>query len=85
VTFLILVDREYGILKGFGDYLTTTGAPGLDLEYPDYESLAKGHGIPAVRTGGPDEMAIALKQAFTAGNGPHMIIVDIAPGVRLGG
>jgi len=30
-------------------------------------------------------MAIALKQAFTAGNGPHMIIVDIAPGVRLGG
>jgi benzoylformate decarboxylase len=85
VTFLILVNREYGILKGFGDYLTTTGAPGLDLEYLDYESLAKGHGIPAVRTGGPDEMAIALKQAFTAGNGPHMIIVDIAPGVRLGG
>jgi benzoylformate decarboxylase len=85
VTFLILVNREYGILKGFGDYLTTTGVPGLDLDYLDYEALAKGYGIPAVRTGRPDELAIALKQAFTAGNGPHMIIVDIAPGVALGG
>jgi hypothetical protein len=30
-------------------------------------------------------LAIAAKQAFTAADGPHMIIVDIAPGVRLGG
>jgi hypothetical protein len=56
--------------------------PGLDLDYLDYESLAKGYGIPAVRTGRPDELAIALKQAFTAGNGPHMIIVDIDPAYR---
>src|SRR5882757_3106977 len=84
VTFLVLVNQEYGILKGFGDYLTTTGVPGLDLDYLDYEALAKGYGIPAVRAGRPDELAIALKQAFTAGNGPHMIIVDVAPGVRLG-
>ncbi|MDT5237453.1 MAG: benzoylformate decarboxylase [Mycobacterium sp.] len=85
VTFLVLVNREYGILKGFGDYLTTTGVPGLDLDYLDYQALAKGYGIPAVRTGRPDELAIALKQAFTADNGPHMIIVDIAPGAALGG
>ena len=50
-----------------------------------HSPLAKGYGIPAVRTGRPDELAIALKQAFTAGNGPHMIIVDIEPGVPLGG
>jgi benzoylformate decarboxylase len=84
VTFLILVNREYGILKGFGDYLTTNGVPGLDLDYLDYESLAKGYGIPAVRTGRPDELAIAAKQAFTAADGPHMIIVDVEPGVPLG-
>jgi benzoylformate decarboxylase len=83
VTFLILVNREYGILKGFGDYLTTTGVPGLDLEYLDYESLAKGYGIPAVRTGRLDELAVAVKEAFTAAKGPHVIIVDVAPGVRL--
>jgi benzoylformate decarboxylase len=85
VTFLILVNREYGILKGFGDYLTTTGVPGLDLNYLDYEALAKGYGIPAVRTGRPDELTVAVKDAFTAAKGPHMIIADIAPGVRLGG
>ncbi len=48
VTFLVLVNHEYGILKGFGDYLTTTGVPGLDLDYLNYEALAKGYGIPAV-------------------------------------
>jgi benzoylformate decarboxylase len=53
VTFLILVNREYGILKGFGDYLTTTGVPGLDLEYLDYESLAKGYGTPRCEPGAP--------------------------------
>jgi len=85
ITFLILVNREYGILKGFGDYLTTTGVPGLDLDYLDYQALAKGYGIPAQRTARPDELAIAVKQAFTAANGPHMIIVDVEPGVPLGG
>jgi hypothetical protein len=30
-------------------------------------------------------MAVAVKQAFAAANGPHMIIVDVAPGVALGG
>jgi benzoylformate decarboxylase len=85
VTFLVLVNREYGILKGFGDYLTTTGVPGLDLDYLNYEALAKGYCIPAVRTGRPDQLAVAVKQASTAANGPHMIIVDIAPGVRSAG
>ena len=82
VTFLILVNGEYGILKGFGDYLSTTGVPGLDLDL-NYEALAKGYGIPAVRTGRPNELAAALKEAFTAADGPHMIIVDVQPGVQL--
>jgi benzoylformate decarboxylase len=85
VTFLVLVNGEYGILKGFGDYLSSTGVPGLDLNYLDYEALAKGYGIPAARTGRPDELAVALKEAFAAAKGPRMVIVDVAPGVRLGG
>jgi hypothetical protein len=73
------------ILKGFGDYLTTSGVPGLDLDHLDYQALAQGYGIPAVRTGRPDEFAVAVKEAFTAATGPQMIIVDVAPGVALGG
>jgi benzoylformate decarboxylase len=55
VTFLVLFNRDYGILKGIGDYLTTTGVPGLDRDYLDYQALAQGYGIPAVRTGRPDD------------------------------
>jgi benzoylformate decarboxylase len=83
VVFLVLVNCEYEILKGFGDYPTTTGVPGLDLDYPDYQAMAQGYGIPAVRTGRPDELAVAAKEAFSAAGGPHMIIVDVAPGVPL--
>jgi thiamine pyrophosphate-dependent acetolactate synthase large subunit-like protein len=45
--------------------------------------LAKGYGIPAVRTGRRNELAVALKEALTAADGPHVIIVDVRPGVRL--
>jgi hypothetical protein len=49
------------------------------------EALARGYGIPAVRTARPDELAVAAKEAFSAAGGPHMILVDIATGVRLRG
>ena len=78
--------RALGVRKVFGNPGSTEMPFLADFpDYLDYEALAKGYGIPAVRTGRPHELAIALKQAFTAGNGPHMIIVDIAPGVPLGG
>lgn len=82
VTFLVLANGEYGILKGFGGHLTVGGVPGL-VGYLDYQALAAGYGIPAVRTGQRDELAVALKEAFAASDGPRMIIADIVPGVRL--
>jgi benzoylformate decarboxylase len=83
VTFLVLANGEYGILKGFGGHLTAEGVPGLDLDHLDYQALAAGYGIPAVRTGRRDELIVALKEAFAASDGPRMIIADIVPGVRL--
>ncbi|MFI9387216.1 benzoylformate decarboxylase [Kutzneria sp. NPDC052558] len=85
LTILLLANGEYGILKGFGEYLAMGGVPGLDLDYLDYEKLAAGYGIPAVRTGRPDELAVAFQKAFAASDGPRLIIADVAPGVRLGG
>jgi benzoylformate decarboxylase len=84
VTFLVLVNGEYGILKGFGGHLASTGVPGLDLGYLNYQALAAGYGVRAVRTGRPDELAAAFKEAFAAADGPRLIIADVAPGVRLG-
>ena len=61
------------------------GVPGLDLAYLDYEALAVGYGVPAVRAGRPDELADALKTAFAASDGPRLILVNVTPGVQLGG
>jgi benzoylformate decarboxylase len=83
VTFLIMVNGEYGILKGFGDYLGADGVPGLDVPLLDYEALARGYGVPAARPRTPEELTTALKEAVTATDGPHMVLADIRPGVRL--
>jgi hypothetical protein len=42
---------------------------------------AAGRGIPAVRTGRPDELAVAAKEVFGAATGPQVIIADGATGV----
>lgn len=84
VTFIVLVNHEYGILKGFGRHLRARNVPGLDVAGLDYEALALGYGVPAVRPATADDLAVALKEAITAADGPHMVIADIEPGVRLG-
>lgn len=85
VTFIVLVNGEYGILKGFSDHLHAQGVPGLDVAELDYQALARGYGVPATRPETVDELAVALKEAVTAMDGPHMVIADIRPGVRLNG
>jgi benzoylformate decarboxylase len=85
VTFLIMVNGEYGILKGFGAYLGADHVPGLDVGQLDYEALARGYGVPAVRARSVGDLTVALKEAITATDGPHVVIADIQPGVRLGG
>jgi benzoylformate decarboxylase len=84
VTFLIMANGEYGILKGFGSYLGADGVPGLDVGRLDYEALARGYGVPAVRVRSVGDLTIALKEAVAAVDGPRMVIADIQPGVRLG-
>jgi hypothetical protein len=36
-----------------------------------------------MRTGRPDELAVAVKEALASTKGPQMIIVDVAQGVPL--
>lgn len=77
VTFLVLVNEEYKILKWFGERENVSGAPGLDLGGLDHVSLAHGYGVPAIRAETPEAVRDALKNAFTA-PGPHLIEVPIA-------
>ena len=47
VTFLILRNEEYAILKWFGEIEQVTGAPGLDLPALEVASVAEGYGVPS--------------------------------------
>src|SRR5581483_540722 len=47
VTFLVLRNAEYMILKWFAGLEQVTGAPGLDLPGLDVAAVARGYGMPA--------------------------------------
>ena len=82
VTFLVLRNREYSILKWFSALENVTGAPGLDLPGLDVAAVAAGYGMPA-RTVSGDELTDALRADIGADDGPRLIQVDIAAGMNL--
>ena len=85
VTIIVLDNGEYGILKGFGEFLGADQVPGLDIDGLDYESLARGYGVEAVTAGTLAELESALTHALEDRIRPHLIVVPIEPGVALGG
>ena len=56
VTFLILRNDEYMILKWFAMLEQVTGAPGLDLPGLDVAAVARGYGVPAQDVSGREEL-----------------------------
>jgi benzoylformate decarboxylase len=82
VTFLVLRNSEYAILKWFADVEQVSGAPGLDLPALDCVPVAEGYGVPSRRVGGRDELESALSDALGA-DGPSLVQVDVAPGMAL--
>ena len=53
VTFLVLRNEEYAILKWFAEVEEVTGAPGLDLPALDVAAVAEGYGVNAHRVERP--------------------------------
>ena len=82
VTFLVLQNQEYGILKWFAEAEGVAGAPGLDLPKLDVASVAEGYGIKAHRTADRDGAAGALATAL-ASSKPELVEVPVAPGMSL--
>jgi benzoylformate decarboxylase len=82
VTFLVLRNEEYGILKWFAEAEQVTGAPGLDLPKLDVASVAEGYGVKAHRAGDRDEVSAALATAL-ASSRPELVEVPVAPGMSL--
>jgi benzoylformate decarboxylase len=82
VTFLVLRNEEYAILKWFGMLENVEGAPGLDLPALDVSAVAAGYGVPSKRVSGREELTEALRTALASG-GPELVEVQVTPGMAL--
>ncbi len=83
VTFLVLRNEEYMILKWFAEFEQTTGLPGLDLPGLDVAAVASGYGVPSREVHGRDELTEALREAIAVDDGPRLVQVPVASGMWL--
>jgi benzoylformate decarboxylase len=82
VTFLVMRNEEYAILKWFAEVEQVAGAPGLDLPKLDVAAVAQGYGVNSVRVSERDEARDALEKAI-ASPAPELVEVPVTPGMSL--
>jgi benzoylformate decarboxylase len=82
VTFLVLRNEEYAILKWFGMLENVSGAPGLDLPALDVSAVASAYGVPSSRVTEVEELTEKLRGAIGS-DGPQLVEVHVAPGMAL--
>jgi benzoylformate decarboxylase len=82
VTFLVLRNEEYAILKWFAELESVRGAPGLDLPALDVAAVAEGYGVRSHRARGREEVRDALARALSSSR-PELVEVPVAPGMSL--
>ena len=66
VTFLVLRNEEYAILKWFAEAEQVEGAPGLDLPKLETAAVASGYGVNSRRVDGRDELREALSSSLAS-------------------
>jgi benzoylformate decarboxylase len=82
VTFLVVRNDEYAILKWFAGIEGVGGAPGLDLPALESTALAAAYGVNSRQAKGRDELHAALAEAI-ASNVPELVEVRVRPGMAL--
>jgi benzoylformate decarboxylase len=83
VTFLVLRNDEYAILKWFAMLEQVAGAPGLDLPALDVAAVARAYGMQAAEVTEADELTDTLGKTIAADDGPRLVQVPVAPGMWL--
>jgi benzoylformate decarboxylase len=82
VTFLVLRNEEYAILKWFSSIEQVEGAPGLDLPALETAAIASGYGVNARRVEDrhqlPEQLAAGLSSSA-----PELVEVRVASGMAL--
>ncbi len=82
VTFLVLRNEEYAILKWFADTEEVSGAPGLHLPALETAAVAAGYGVNARKVEGVEELRTELEAAIPS-PGTELIEIGVAPGMAL--
>jgi benzoylformate decarboxylase len=82
VTFLVLRNSEYAILKWFAEVESVSGAPGLDLPALDVAAVAAGYGVSTRVASDRDEVGEALGAALASPK-PELVEVPVQPGMSL--
>jgi benzoylformate decarboxylase len=82
VTFLVLRNEEYSILKWFAAVEEVAGAPGLDLPALEVAKVAESYGVPSKSVSGRDELHSALEAAIGESK-PQLVEVPVTPGMAL--
>ena len=83
VTFVVLRNDEYAILKWFAAAGQVEDAPGLDLPGLDVAAVARGYGVAAREVEGREALTDALREDIAVGDGPRLIQVGVASGMWL--
>jgi benzoylformate decarboxylase len=83
VTFLVLRNGEYSILKWFSTLEQVEGAPGLELPGLDVAATAASYGVPSRSVTGREELHAALGEALADQTGPRLVEVGVQPGMAL--
>jgi benzoylformate decarboxylase len=83
VTFLVLRNDEYMILKWFAMLEQVAGAPGLELPGLDTAAVARAYGMEAREASEPEELTAALREAIATGDGPRLVQTRVASGMWL--
>ena len=85
IVFVILVNREYRILKHNMDTYrqrfdanSNQDYPKMNLDMPelDFVTMAQGMGVPGTVISKPEDIVPALQEAF-ASQGPNLIAINI--------
>jgi benzoylformate decarboxylase len=82
VTFLVIRNSEYSILKWFSSIEGVSGAPGLELPRLDTAGIAAGYGVPTASVESAADLREALGDAMAA-QGPRLVEVGVEPGMWL--
>ncbi len=82
VTFLVLRNEEYAILKWFAEVEQVTGSPGLDLPALETAKIASGYGVESRTARSADEVGTELAEAL-ADSKPRLVEVPVQPGMSL--